>query len=197
MINLRRPGKKKEVMFLNPDDLRYVDIPVEKETEEIVYCKKWQGILYRFFKLGPGWTGKIIRFLAVEGYPLISWITGKDKDGQDLYATSTLEEFLILIWTEKGYNGLPNPLKEKVRDPPIGTIVNIKPYIPEKGMEQKFDEVKADSVLFDADLQNTAALGTAKEVKKWVDKAMDRIPWVLAGVGLTYALMGIGVLKGF
>jgi len=199
MINLRRPTQKAEVMFLNPDDHRYVDIPVEKESEEIVYCKKWQGILYRFFKLGPGWNGKKIRFLAVEGHPLISYVTDKDEDGKELQATvtGTLEEFLTHIFTEKGYKGLPELLKERVRNPPVGTTINIKPYIPTKEMQKKFDEVKAASVLYDADLNSLVDLGTAKEVKNWVDKTMDRIPWILAGFGLTYVLMGLGVLKGF
>jgi len=185
--------QKKEVMLLNPDDNRFIDIPVERETESLIYCKKWQGILYRFFKLGPGWTGKLVRFLAVEGYPLISYITGKDDEGNDIKAEVGLVEFLKIIWTEKGYNGLPQALKDLALDPPIGTIVTVKPFIPNEKTQAIFDEVKAESVLYDADLDNLAKLGVAKDVEKWHDKLFDKVPWIMTGFGINYILVALGV----
>lgn len=195
MVNLRRSAQKKEVMLLNPEDHRFTTLKVDKESEEIIYCKKHDGILYRFFKLGPGWTEKGVRFLAVEGTPIVSYIR-KEGDEEEEVVTD-LESCLRYIWTDKGYDGLPRPLKEKVAETHLGTTVTVIPFIPNKDIQDKFDEVKAEGVLYDADLSNLANLGTAKEVKNWVDKTMDRIPWILAGFGLTYVLMGLGVLKGF
>lgn len=197
MINLKRPGQKKEVMLLNPEDNRYTTLKVDRETESVIYCKKHDGILYRFFKLGPGWTEKAVRFLAVEGTPLVSYIKKEGEEDEEERVETDLKSYLKIIWTEKGYDGLPKPLKEKVDETHTGTTVTVMPFIPDEDTQKKFDELKAESVLYDADLNNLANLGTAKEVKSWVDKTMDRIPWVLAGFGLTYVLMGLGVLKGF
>ena len=67
----RNTGMKKEVMLLRPNDNRYATLPVDRETDEGVYCKKVDGIQYRFYKTGPGWTGGMVRFLGVEGLSLI------------------------------------------------------------------------------------------------------------------------------
>jgi len=197
MMQLRRPGQKKEVMLLNPEDNRYTTLKVDRETESVIYCKKHDGILYRFFKLGPGWTEKAVRFLAVEGTPLVSYIKREGAGDKGKKAETDLESYLKIIWTDKGYNGLPQALREKVDETYIGTTVTVLPFVPDEDMQQKFDELKAEGVLYDADLDNLAKLGTAKEVKKWVDRAMDRLPWVGMGVGLTYVLMGLKVLRGF
>jgi len=185
--------QKKEVMLLNPDDNRFTSLKVERETESLLYCKKQDGILYRFFKLGPGWTGPIIRFLAVEGTPLISYIATQNKDGKQVTVETSLVKFLKLIWTDKGYNGLPQTLKDLAEKPPIGTTVTVQPYIPNEKTQVIFDEVKAESVLYDADLDNLSNLGVAKETKKWSDKMFDKIPWILAGFGLNYILISLGV----
>lgn len=198
---MRNPVKqvttKKEVMLLNPEDHRFTSLKVERETESIIYCYKHDGVQYRFFKLGPGWTGKNTRFLAVEGTPLISYISDYDEDGNAIYGTATLEEYLKLLWGEKGYKGLPDPLKQaaKLTDN-IGTTISVHPYIPDKDTQAIFDEVKAEGILYDADLENLARFGESKEVQKWADKIMDRIPWILAGMGATYVLNGLGVLSG-
>jgi len=184
--------KSKEVMLLNPEDYRFTSLDVERETESVIYCKKHDGVIYRFFKLGPGWTGPNTRFLAVEGTPLVSYIQeGKKVNEEDP------ETFLKAMWGEEGYNGLPDLLKEKLKDPTIGMTVTVKPFIPTKDQQKEFDELKAEGVLYDADLDNLAKLGTAKTVQKALDKVFDKIPWLLAGIGLCYALMGLGVLKGF
>jgi len=190
----KRFEPRKEVMFLNPEDNRYVTLQVERETESIIYCKKHDGVQYRFFKHGPGWSGKATRFLAVEGAPLITYISGKDTDGNEIKATADTETFLKLSLGEENYKKLEEPIRKRLEEHCIGSTVVVKPYIPDEDVQKIFDEVKAESVLFDADLDNTANLGTAKETKKTIDKVMDKIPWILAGFGLTYVLQGLGVL---
>jgi len=190
------PGVKKEVMFLNPEDNRYMTLQVERETENIVYCKKHEGVQYRFFKHGPGWSGgKNTRFLAVEGAPLISYISGKDKNGVDLWKSTDTKSFIEMALGENHYKKLESAIRQKLEEHCIGSTVLIKPYIPDESTRPIFDKVKAASVLRDADINNLADLGTATVVKKNFDKIMDKIPWILAGFGLTYVLQGLGVLK--
>ena len=185
--------QRKEVMLLNPEDNRFTTLTVDRETETVIYCKKKDGILYRFFKLGPGWTGDVVRFLAVEGTPLISYITGKDGE-KYISKRVGLEKYLRLIWTDKGYDGLPQTLRTKAELKNIGTTVIVKPYIPNEETQAMFDEVKAESVLYDADLDNLSKLGVAKEIKKWHENVFDKVPWILAGFGLNYILIQLGVL---
>jgi len=189
------PGVRKEVMFLNPEDNRYITLQVERETETIVYCKKHDGVQYRFFKHGPGWSGKNTRFLAVEGAPLISYISGKDARGKDLVSETDTKSFLQLALGEEHYKKLEPAIKLRLEEHCVGSTVRITPHVPDEDTQAVFDAVKAESVLYDADLANLANLGTATVQKKFVDKMMDHLPWVLAGVGLTYILMGLGILK--
>ena len=197
MSNLfsKQVGPKKEVMFLNPEDNRYITLQVERETESIVYCKKHEGVQYRFFKHGPGWSGKTTRFLAVEGAPLISYVSGKDKNGKDLWSSTDTKTFLEMALGEKHYKKLEPAIRQKLEEHCVGSTVLIKPYVPDEEMRPIFDKVKAASVLRDADINNVADLGTATVVKKNFDKIMDKIPWILAGFGLTYVLQGLGVFK--
>ena len=193
-MKLLKIGKSdKEVMLLNPEDYRFTSLEVERETESVIYCKKHDGVIYRFFKLGPGWTGENTRFLAVEGTPLVSYIQEDKTKVKD----ASPEDALKAIMGEEGYDGLPDLLKEKIRDPALGITVTVKPIIPDDKTQAKFDELKAEGVLYDADLDNLAKLGTAKVIQKAIDKAFEKLPWLMAGMGLTYILMGMGVLKGF
>jgi hypothetical protein len=195
MSNLLKMGPKKEVMLLNPEDYRYTSLQVERETESIVYCKKHDGVQYRFFKLGPGWTGNETRFLAVEGTPIISYITGKDASGQDTYAESQIIDYLKHALGDENYNKLEPAIKQRLSEHAIGTTVNIKPVIPDEDTQKVFDAVKAEGILYDADLDNLAKLGTATVTKKPIDRFMDKLPWMLAGMGLWPLLQALGVLK--
>ena len=191
----KRLEPRKEVMFLNPEDNRYVTLQVERETESIVYCKKHDGVQYRFFKHGPGWSGKATRFLAVEGAPLITYISGKDQDGKDIEAKTDTESFIKLSLGEDNYKKLEEPIRKRLEEHCVGSTVSVTPYVPDDDTQSVFDDVKAESVLYDADLENLASLMTATVTKKTIDKVMDKIPWILAGFGLTYVLQGLGVLK--
>lgn len=188
---LSRPlRKRKEVMLLNPEDYRYTTLQVERETESVIYCKKHDGIVYRFFKLGPGWTGDKTRFLAVEGTPLVSYI-----NEEEAYAETPLDHYLQMIWGEKGWDGLPDVLKQKVHDTKTGTTVTVEPIIPDEDTQKKFDELKAEGVLYDADLDSLAKFAKATVKKNWRDDAFKALWILLAGVGLDRILIGLGILS--
>jgi len=188
-------SQRKEVMLLNTEDYRYTSLTVERETESLIYCKKHDGVQYRFFKLGPGWTGKETRFLAVEGTPLISYITGLDQNGDEIYAVTETEAFLKVALGEKNYDQLEDAIKKKIREHCIGTTVSVKPYIPDEDTQAIFDAVKAEGILYDADLDNLAKLGTAKEKVKPMDTIMKTGLTLLAGMGLWPLLQALGILK--
>lgn len=191
------PGQKKEVMLLDPVSHRYTTLKVDtrQETEKIIYCKKHGGVLYRFFKLGPGWTEKDIRYLAVEGNPLVSWVKPEAEGGG--YGAAGLEEYLRILWGNKAMDNMPAALKKSLEENTIGVTVTIAPLIPDEEdqtLQQAFDDIKAEGILYDADLDNLAKMGEAKEVKKWQDRVTDKVPWVLTGIALKYILEGLNIL---
>ena len=196
ILDRLNPAKqKKEVMLLNPDDNRYTSIQVDREVNGIIYCKKHEGIQHTFFNHGPAWNGKILRFLAVEGTPLISYATNKTIDGTKINAKTDLLTFIKLSLGENNYNKLEVSLKEKLAEHSVGSTVTVKPYIPDDETQKIFNKVTAKSILFDADLNNLADMGESKETEKWHDKLFDKIPWILTGVALNYIAEALGVLS--
>ena len=198
MSQLLNPiGKRKEVMRLNPVDFRYTPLKVDRELEGVIYCKKHAGTQPIVFKLGPGWTSdneKEVRFLAVEGNPMVSFIKA-DKGKVE----ESVPKFLEHVWGEKAYKNMDEVLKRKLEESSVGVTVTVAPFIPkdvEPKLQQAFDEAKADSMLYESDLQNTATFGISDKVKKTLDKIVDRLPWVLAGIGLTYILQGANLIRG-
>lgn len=186
---LKNPFKQnKEVMLLNPEDNRFTTLKVERETESILYCKKHDGILYRFFKHGPGWTEKMVRFFAVEGTPLISY-----TKNHDIKTATDMISFIKLSLGEDNFKKLEPSIKQRLEERCIGATVTIDPYEPNDKTRAIFNEVKAESILFDSDLENTANLGKSVEIKKWADKMFDKLPWILTGFGLDYILQALGV----
>ena len=182
------PGLKKEVMDLNLVEGSFRDELVQRETPSTLFCKKHDGYTPIIFKHGPGWMGKVKRWLSVEGVPLVHSI---DLKGHKV--TMTVPEYLKNIWGDKGYDGLPSKLKESLLAK-IGITVSIQPIEIDPENEKAIKKLKANSALYDADLEMAASLGTSTVVKKNFDKLMDKLPWVLAGFGLTYVLQGLGVL---
>jgi len=184
------PGQsKEEVMLCNTTDFSFRTLQVEKNTEEVLYCKKRDGVHWRFFKEGPGWKEKITRHLAAEGYPLITWLA------EGVKVTKPLEDFLRTIWGDEAYNKLPELLRNKIVDPKVGCTVTIKPKLPdEESVMAKMGELKADAMLYDSDLANLNTFGMSKEVKKWQETLMDSFWRVLAGIAICYFLQGVKIL---
>ena len=192
---LRPPGKRKEVMRLNPVDFRFTPLKVDRELEKIIYCKKHADTKPIVFKLGPGWTSDNegeVRFLVVEGNPMVSYVSSAG-----VAVVESVSKFLEYVWGEKAYKNLPKDLKLALDERSIGVTVNVEPVIPDLDLQAAFDEIKAESILYEADLENLAKLGEAKETKKPLERIMDKIPWILAGIGVTYILQGMNIIRGF
>ncbi len=187
------PGKKKEVRRLNLTDHRYTPLNVESESERIIYCKKHENTLPRFFKLGPGFTGpKDTMFLTVEGNPLVAYV----KEGKPV--KEPLVAFLKLIWGEDVYMKLKDTTRKTLEDGGVGVTVEVVPYIPEDNdlaVKKAFDEIKAEGILYDADLDNLAKFGESREAKDKIQRFFEVLPWLLAGMGLTFLLNSMNIIK--
>lgn len=181
----RNTGMRKEVMLLRPNDNRYTTLPVDRETDEGVYCKKVEGIQYRFYKTGPGWTEKMVRFLGVEGTPLISYIKSRKA------VVTTVSEFLRFKWGDKPYDKLPDSLRKPL-EKGTGIIVNIDPLIPEK--EFKLDRVMADAILAESDRANLDEFGKGTPKKEGMKEFATDAFKLLTGAFAMYFLIKQGYL---
>ncbi len=182
---IRSDSLKREVMLLRPNDGRFATLPIEKETDEGLYCKRRDGISYRFYKTGPGWTERIVRFLGVEGTPLISWI----QEGNDV--TTTIEKFLRFKWGDGPYNKLPDSLKKPIEEG-TGLIVNVMPIIPAK--EYGLDRVMADAILSESDKANLDEFGKGTPKKEGFKQLTLDITKILLGAFAMYFLIYQGYL---
>ena len=179
----RNTGMKREVMLLRPNDNRYTTLPVDHETDEGVYCKKVDGIQYRFYKTGPGWTGSMVRFLGVEGTPLISYIKSKKE------VVTTVSEFLRFKWGDGPYDKLPNALKKPL-EKGTGIIVNINPLIPDK--KYNLDQVMADAILKESDVANLEEFGKGTPKKESMKELVANAIQILLGAFAMYFAVNQG-----
>ena len=182
----RNTGIKKSVLLLRPNGFRKTTLPLDRETDEGLYCKRVGGINYRFYKTGPGWTEKDVIFLGVEGTPLISYI----KKGSKRVKT-TIEEFLRFKWGDGPYNKLPASLKKPLEEG-TGIIVTIDPIIPDKGYG--LDQVMADAILRESDIANLDELGKGTPKKEAMKELAANIFQILLGAFGMYFLIKQGYL---
>lgn len=187
---LNPTAEKKEVMNLNLTDFSYKDERVQRETDNILFCKKHDGFTPIVFKSGPMWKGKVKRWLAVEGIGLVHTV-----DTQNEIAYVTIEEYLRALWGDKGFNGLPDKLKEALLQQ-IGITVSVTPIEPDKDAQTALNKLKAKSILYDTDLENTANLGKSEVKKKWTENLYNDMWKIGAGIGVCYALQALGILSG-
>lgn len=181
----RNTGLRREVMLLRPNDGRFTTLPIERETDEGLYCKIRDGIKYVFYKTGPGWTERIVRFLAVEGTPLVSWV----KAGDDV--KTTISEFLKFKWGEKVYNKLSDELRKPLEEG-TGVIVTVDPIIPDKSFG--LDRVSADAILKESDRANLDEFGKGTPKKEGMKDFMTDAIKFLTGAFAMYFLIRQGYL---
>ena len=184
-------GPRKEVMNLSLVDYGFKDEKVELERDTVLFCKKHDGYTPIVFKsdTGPAWKGnKVIRWLSVEGLPLVHHV---NLDGDPVIVQ--VKDYLKALWGDKGFNGLPKPMKEKL-DQEIGVTVSVAPIVPDEETLKTLNKIKAKSILYDQDLENTANLGKTVPPKKWHEDIMNHLPWLGFGMGLTLILQGMGIL---
>jgi len=177
---VRKTGLKREVMLLRTNDNRYTTLPVTRETDEGLYCKKVDGVEYRFYKTGPGWTERMVRFLGVEGTPLISYVKAAEN------VSTTISKFLRFKWGDGPYDKLPAALRKPLEEG-TGIIVNIDPIIPEKGFG--LDRVMADAILAESDRANLEEFGKSTPKKEGLKQLTMDASKILLGAFAMYFLI--------
>jgi len=180
--------QRKEVMDINLIEGSFRDEIVQRETPTTLFCKKHDGYTPIIFKNEAGFMGKVKRWLSIEGYPVVNEL---DLDGE---TSVTPEEYLRSVWGDKGYEGLPDKLKEALLQR-IGVTITIKPKELTEDEEKIYKKLKAEAMLYDANIENAKNLGESKEIKKPLDRAFEKLPWLLAGMGLWPLLQALGILK--
>ena len=180
----RNTGMRKEVMLLRPNDGRFATLPVDRETDEGLYCKKVGGVQHRFYKTGPGWSGGgLVRFLGVEVTPLISYIKKK------LEVTTTIEEFLRFKWGDGPYDKLPKTLKNPL-EKGTGIVITIDPIIPNK--KYNLDQVMADAILTESDIANLDEFGKGTPKKETMKELVANAIQILLGAFAMYFAVNQG-----
>jgi len=119
--SIGKVGTKKVVLLLRPRDKRGIVIPVVKETDRILECKKVSGVTHRYLKNGPGWTfpDKTI-FIAEEGIAYTATLVKGNPINVSLLTA------LKSLFGEDEYKKIPPKLKDIIEHHQWGVVVNIQ-----------------------------------------------------------------------
>jgi len=183
-------GKKREIMFMNLSDLRYIDIPIISEEDKGFATKKVEKNISHFWKGGPGWTGKKLRYLGCKGHPIVSWIQEAEEVVQ-----GTIKEYLEFAWGEQAYANMPQELREAI-ETEMGVIVTVKPDIS-ADLDTKYtiDRLQAEEMLTDTTQKNLGSLGQHEEKKPFVQSLGEKIPWMAIGALIIYVFLHNNVIR--
>lgn len=124
-----RPWFGNQVLKFTPADHRFVDLDIDEETAVSVQCKKKKGMpLQRFFKLHPGFTGivgrfikkPVTRFLGIEGTAYTWQIeSGRWKK------LGSLGDAMRTIWGEDFWATVPEKQKAMIEESRIQVTVGL------------------------------------------------------------------------
>ena len=182
--------KKREVMFMDPATLGYRDTPIITEGEKGFITKKIEKNIDHFWKGGPGWTGKKIRYLTCKGYALVSWITEADERVE-----GTIKEFLEFAWGEQPYANMKPEFRDIIENK-MGVVVTVKPDLAE---DQKtkyiIDCIQAEAMLSDISTKNLEGLGVHEDKKPWTQSVGEKIPWMALGGLILYLALHNNIIR--
>ncbi len=124
-----RPWMGNQVIKFLPADHRFIDLGIEEETAVSVQCKKIKGMpLQRFYKLHPGFTGivgrfikkPITRYLGIEGTAYTWQIeSGRWKK------LGSLGKAVSTIWGDEFWSTVPETQKKKLEESRIQVTVGL------------------------------------------------------------------------
>lgn len=124
-----RPWMGNEVIKFIPADHRFIDLAIDEETAVSVQCKKKKGLpLQRFFKLHPGFTGivgrflkkPITRFLGLEG----TAYTWQIENGR-WKKLGGLADAIRAVWGEDFWGSVPERQKKLIAESRIQVTVGL------------------------------------------------------------------------
>lgn len=124
-----RPWMGNQVQKFIPADHRFIDLDIDEETAVSVQCKKKKGMpLQRFFKLHPGFTGivgrflkkPITRYLGIEG----TAYTWQIENGR-WKKLGGLQDAVRTLWGEDFYATVPERQKDLLEESRIQVTVGL------------------------------------------------------------------------
>ena len=179
----------KKVLLLRPRDRRGTSLLITQETDIGLICKSVKGVSHRFFKFGPAWVfhegGRMVtRFFGIEGTAYTAIV----RDGKEVNVS--VKEFLIFLWGEKFYKGIPQVQRDKVETDVVGLTIQV----------DKVDEEENDLLPLTAsdinDENESVVLSKLAEPQKarTSDTVIKTIVNVLLGAALAYFVIKQGYL---
>lgn len=124
-----RPWMGNQVQKFIPADHRFIDLDIDEETAISVQCKKKKGMpIQRFFKLNPGFTGivgrflkkPITRYLGIEG----TAYTWRVEQGR-WKKLGFLADAVKVVWGGEFWASVPPRQKEKLEESRIQVTVGL------------------------------------------------------------------------
>ena len=188
-MKLKRPKKAtgKEVYLFYPESLRFDEMTVEQEVEVGLTCHEHEGVVYRYQKTGPGWSGiKKILFLAVSGVPLTAYIAAGEE------VKTSMADFLRFIWGDGPYNKLPLELREPIESTAYGATVTVEPVQLTEEQEKSLGSVTAYQILRQHIINIFKDFAAAEPTKDAGEIWMNRLLWL----GLGAFIMYFGIKQG-
>jgi len=190
-----RPWMGNMVIKFIPGSHRFLDLAIDEETSVSVQCKKVKGIpIQRFFKLHPGFTGivgrfikkPITRYLGIEG----TAYTWKVKAGS-WEKLGTLQEAVRTVWGEDFYDTVPERQRKTLEESRIQITVGLdeSPLTPEGMRSISEEDIKQE--------EDRQAAKTLWEENKTAQKGFY-VNLLLAGgtgFGVALALVMLGIIR--
>jgi hypothetical protein len=169
---LKTRKTSKSIDVLRPRDKRAFTMPIIAETEISLRCPKKEGVYWRFYKTGPGWTfpNGLTKFFGIEGTAYTA-VLRNDKP-----VTMRLSQALQILWGIDDYKKMPPQMREIVEKHSIGVTIS-----PEKIPDE----------------DKTGSLSAANVDDENDQKAMDRLAKAMKDKGkIDYTHVLLGFLGG-
>lgn len=190
-----RPWMGNQVLKFIPADHRFIDLSIDEETSISVQCKKMKGMpIQRFFKLHPGFTGivgrfirkPITRYLAIEG-TAYTW----QIEAGAWKKLGSLGDSVRAIWGDEFFSSVPEKQQKALTESRIQVTVGLdeSPLTPHGMRSISEEDIKQEE---DRMASKTFWEEHGSQMKGWI------INVILAGgtgFGIALLLMAIGIIK--
>ncbi len=190
-----RPMIGNQVLKFLPKDHRFIDLSIDEETAVSVQCKKIKGMpIQRFFKLEPGFTGivgrflkkPITRYLGIEG----TAYTWKIESGI-WKKLGSLANAVRAEWGEEFYLSIPEKQKKVLEESRIQVTVKLdeSPLTPPGMRSISEEDIKQEE---DRQASKTFWEEHGSQMKTLF---INIILAALGGFGIACLLVMLGILK--
>ena len=189
MSDRLKRGIGKEVYLFYPDSLRFDELTVDQEVEAGLTCREHEGVIYRYQKQGPGWSGnKRTLWLTTPGVPLTSYLAAGKK------MKTSIEDFLRFAWGDGPYNKLPDELREPIESTAYGATVTVEPVQLTPEQEKMLGSVSAYQILRQHVINVFRDFAISEPTKDAGEIWMNRLLWLGLGAFIMYFGLKQGII---